>query len=357
MSKTLNIAFFSSSGFTIPLIARLQSFCGQTLNQLYRQENLAGLEFNYIANNQQIATILDKYGDYTINLKVIISASDKLNRDKLVSNPVVVYAKDKGIKYYNPQKIKNDYEQFITNNPELNLGIVASYGQILTQTILDSFEYGIINWHPSLLPKYRGPTPMQSVIYSGDVETGLSWINMTKGMDAGNILIQSRTELPIIWDIDQLTTKMVETGCITLLLSIISNLGYSDSQLNLEIGQKQNEENITFTKMLDKNDRIVDPKKQTAEQIYNHYKAYKAFPGTVFYDDYFKQNLKITLASDIKIDLDISNKIFETTNFIQIKYQNNLKTYLKTNQHFLELHELLLENGKKIQLKGYLFKI
>lgn len=356
MSKSLNIVFFSSSGFTIPLIQKLQSLSGKPLKQLYNQEKIEGIDFNYIPTTEQITLILEKYGDYILNFDMVISASDKLNRNKLVSNPVTIYAKDNGIKYYNPLKLKENFDEFIIAHPSLNLGIVASYGQILTQTILDSFEYGIINWHPSLLPKYRGPTPMQTVLNNGDLETGLSWINMTKGMDAGDILVQTQTELHNNWDIDDLSSNMVETGCQTLILAIITNLGYRDKELNLQLGQEQNTENISFTKMLDKNDRIIEPNRLTAEQIHNHYKAYKSFPGSVFYDDYFKQNLKITLATDVTVDLDNYQKISETTNFIQIKDQNELKTYLKTAAGYLQLQEIMLENGKKVQLKGYLFK-
>lgn len=358
MSKILNIVFFSSSDFTIPLIQKLQQINSTTLQLAYQQEVKQGSNLIFNANISQtsIDAVLQKYGDYILNFKRVISASDKLNGSKLVSNPIVKYCQLNNIEYYNPAKLKDGFSDFKIANPGLSLGIVASYGQILTEEVLNTFEFGIINWHPSLLPNYRGPTPMQTVLANGDEVSGLSWINMTKGMDAGDVLLQTQTHLEVNWNIQDLSQNMVETGFKTLVLAIIANLGYKDMSLGLEIGERQDVVKISFTKMLSKNDRVVDPKQLSAQQIFNHFKAYKSFPGSAFYDDYFKQNVKIIAASQVINDLESDNFVSDTTNFVQIKVQNEVKTYLKTTQGLLELQEIMLENGKKIQLKGYLFK-
>lgn len=357
-AKTLNIVFFSSSQFTIPLLQKLQTISNKTLESLHREnlDKLSNINFNYKIDQDKVAKILQKYGEYRLNLDFVISAGDKINRDKIISNPIVSYAKNNQLKFSNPLKLKDSFDEIKALNPNLGLGIVASYGQILTTEILASFEFGIINWHPSLLPKYRGPTPMQTILASGDTTTGLSWINMTKGMDSGDVLIQTQDILPQTFDIESLSQNMVEIGVATLILGIITNLGYKDPSLNLEIGQQQDQSQITFTKMLTKEDRIIKPLELTAQQIRSHFKAYKQFPGTAFYDNYFKQMLKIVNLGEIKINIQSSEIIFETQNFIQTKTGTQKQVCLKTLNNYLEIKEILLENGKKLQLNGYQFK-
>src|SRR5690606_15931966 len=76
------------------------------------------------------------------------------------------------------------------NDVRDNVGVLSSYGKIIPQAIIDLFKPGIINIHPSLLPKYRGPSPIESAIANGDTETGVSIMLLTAEMDAGPIYVQ-----------------------------------------------------------------------------------------------------------------------------------------------------------------------
>ncbi|MBU0998351.1 methionyl-tRNA formyltransferase, partial [Patescibacteria group bacterium] len=86
-------------------------------------------------------------------------------------------------------------EDFLKENIRADLGIVVAYGKILSEKIIKYFPYGILNIHPSLLPKYRGASPLQAAIASGDLETGATIIKIDEKMDHGPIVSQFKEEI------------------------------------------------------------------------------------------------------------------------------------------------------------------
>jgi methionyl-tRNA formyltransferase len=122
------------------------------------------------------------------------------------------YAKENRLTVLSASKI-ND-EQLLGVIKELNpdLGVVANFGQKVPKTVLQSAIYGFINFHPSLLPKYRGPNPIQQVLLNNETETGVTWHRMEEAFDRGNILSQEKISiLPTDTDRD-LIIRSVETG-------------------------------------------------------------------------------------------------------------------------------------------------
>ncbi len=122
------------------------------------------------------------------------------------------YVKENKLTVLSAPKI-ND-KQLLGVIKELNpdLGVVANFGQKVPETILQSATHGFINFHPSLLPKYRGPNPIQRVLLNNETETGVTWHRMEKALDRGNILSQEKISvLPTDTDRD-LIIRSVETG-------------------------------------------------------------------------------------------------------------------------------------------------
>jgi len=105
---------------------------------------------------------------------------------KIVISPVKQMALDNEIPVFQPEKISTINSQLLTLDADL--GIVAAYGQIIPKEILDIPKLGFINVHPSLLPKYRGPSPIHATILNQDTETGVSIIKLDEKMDHGPIL-------------------------------------------------------------------------------------------------------------------------------------------------------------------------
>lgn len=114
---------------------------------------------------------------------------------RLLPSPVKEWALEKGIKVFQPSRARD--EGFIVQITDLapDLIITAAYGQILPKTILDIPSLGCINVHASLLPKYRGASPIQQAVMDGETQTGITIMYMDVGMDTGDIILQR--EIPI----------------------------------------------------------------------------------------------------------------------------------------------------------------
>lgn len=109
---------------------------------------------------------------------------------RLQPTPVKSAALDLSLRVYEPTKLKA-FAQELASQP-FDLFALASYGRILPQSLLDLPKYGALNVHPSLLPKYRGATPIQTALRNGDRETGVTIMLMDAGMDTGDIVLQER---------------------------------------------------------------------------------------------------------------------------------------------------------------------
>lgn len=126
--------------------------------------------------------------DYEI-VAVVTRADSLSNRKKeIIFSPVKQFAIEKGYKIFQPIKLKDEAEEILKTNPDLIL--TCSYGKIIPELILNYPQYKCINIHPSLLPKYRGASPIQAAIMNNDSVTGISFIYMTKDLDNGPILCQ-----------------------------------------------------------------------------------------------------------------------------------------------------------------------
>ena len=186
----------------------------------------------------------------------------------LEESPVKKLAKKYNIPVEQPESLKN----YSLPPTSYSIGIVAQYGLIIPKTIIDSFLLGMINVHGSLLPKYRGASPIQAAIVNGETTTGVTIMLMDEKMDHGPIL--SQKSLPIDKDdtFTALAGKMAVIGS-KLLLDTLSKY------LNKEIRpQEQAHDQATFTKLLNKDDGKIDFNK-SAEEIYNLYRGLTPWPG------------------------------------------------------------------------------
>ncbi len=129
------------------------------------------------------------------NVKAVITQPDrpKGRGNKLTPSPVKEYALSKNIPVFQPEKIKNEPE--ILNSLKPDLMITAAFGQILSKENLDAAPLGCVNVHGSLLPKYRGSSPIQWAVINGEKETGITTMYTALGVDCGDIILQEKTEI------------------------------------------------------------------------------------------------------------------------------------------------------------------
>jgi methionyl-tRNA formyltransferase len=159
--------------------------------------------------------------------------------------------------------------------PEANLGVVASFGQIIPQSVIDYFPNGILNIHPSLLPKYRGASPIQQQIIDGVTQTGVSIIKMDRLMDHGPVISQFAEQIDKTDTNEILREKLFERSA-QFLIDLIPN--YLSGKINLK---PQNENEATFTKILNREDGLITQNevKKNPEQVERKLRALNPWPG------------------------------------------------------------------------------
>ncbi len=211
-----------------------------------------------------VIPILDKLHKYHEIVAVVTQSPKPVGRDKkLTYSAVDQWAFKKHI-------IRNfDYVDL----PEADMGVCASFGMIIPKVILDSFPHGIINIHPSLLPQFRGSSPIQATIISGVNPTGVSIIKMSEKMDAGPILTQFKEDVMSDDTNETLRARLFEKSADVLLEMIPA---YIDGKINLK---PQDESKVTITKMIKKEDGYVDLYTDSHDLIWKKYRAYSPWPG------------------------------------------------------------------------------
>lgn len=187
------------------------------------------------------------------NLLACVTAPDKpVGRRKLLTpSPVKVWAKKNKILVIDSPSLSEITEKIKELAPDI--GILAAYGKIIPKSLIGAFPKGILVVHPSLLPKYRGASPVQAAIMAGDAEIGVSIIKMDEKMDHGSIVSQFKDPLPPEATPDKLYPKLFSEAA-EVLITIL--LAYIEGRIKL---RKQDHSKATFCKILKKEDGFIPP--------------------------------------------------------------------------------------------------
>lgn len=255
------------------------------------------------------------------NIVGVVCQPDKLvgRKQLLQACPVKQLSNDENIAVLSPERIRNDYQDILDLNPDLI--ITCAYGQIIPKQILDYPKYKCINVHASLLPKYRGASPIQSALLNGEDKTGITIMYMNEKMDEGDILFQEEMDIDIYDTNAALFDKLADLG-LDLLLKHLPDI--FDNNIN---PIKQNEELVTYASKLNKEIEFIDFNDNVIN-VYNHIRALLDEPGCYFvckdkkykiikaffqYQDQTNTNIFIGLENDyLRIDcLDGFIKIYE----------------------------------------------
>lgn len=211
-----------------------------------------------------VIPILDKLHKYYEIVAVVTQSPKPVGREKIITYSAVDAWAFK-------RKILRNFDY--VDLPEADLGICASFGMIIPKTILNHFKYGIVNIHPSLLPQFRGSSPVPATIIAGLDITGVSIIKMNEKMDAGPILTQFKEEV-LEGDTNvTLRNRLFEKSADVLLEMLPA---YIDGKITLK---PQDEAKVTYTQMIKKDDAYVDLYKDDPVMIDRKYRAYLPWPG------------------------------------------------------------------------------
>lgn len=201
--------------------------------------------------------------------------------------------------------LKKNFElvQVVTTQAELSekadLGIIASYGRIVPKAVIESFPYGILNIHPSLLPKYRGPAPVQTAILNGDKKTGVTIIKLDEEVDHGPILEQKEVEISKDETSKSLLEKTFLAGA-EMLTNVISK--YIKGEIKIS---PQYHSEATFTKILTKKDGLINvnnpPNYESLEKMI---RAFYPWPSLWFTAKLGEEKRTIKLLPEKKIQVE-----------------------------------------------------
>lgn len=141
-----------------------------------------------------VLSALEKEG-HEIYLVVTQPDKPKGRNGEMTPPPVKVWAEERNLPVFQPENIRDPEAIAMITDFPIDIGVVAAYGQIIPKEILDVPRFGYINVHASLLPKYRGASPIQWAILNGDKKTGTTIMQMAEKMDAGDIIMQEEMEI------------------------------------------------------------------------------------------------------------------------------------------------------------------
>lgn len=195
---------------------------------------------------------------------------------KLTASPVKRYAEAKGIAVLQPESLKSDAaaDEFAALQPDVM--IVAAYGLILPQRILDVPTHGCLNVHASVLPRWRGAAPIQAAILAGDKTAGVSLMQMTAGLDCGPVFSDASLEIGRDEVAGELHDRLATLGAERLIADLPRILA---GEL---VAVEQDESLATYAAKIQKQDAELDWS-LPAEELQRRVRAYNPVPGAYFF--------------------------------------------------------------------------
>lgn len=230
---------------------------------------MSPLKTVFFGTQQFAATILQGMIDNPLfDITLVITQPDRPigRHQEMQKSPAKLIAEAHAIPVLQPETLKG-FEL-----PETDIAIVAQYGLIIPARLLSAPKHGMINVHGSLLPLYRGATPIQTALLNGDKKTGTTIMVMDAGMDTGPILLQA--ELPITKE-DNFSTLETKLADISAPLLGKAVEGYVDGTLK---PVPQDESKATICKLLTRDDGKIDWH-TSAEAIYHQFQGMTPWPG------------------------------------------------------------------------------
>lgn len=262
---------------------------------------------------------------------------------KMIASPVKEFALEKNIQVFQPLKIRKNTE-FIEKIKELNPDVicVVAYGKILPKEILDIPQYGCINVHGSLLPKYRGAAPIQWSVINGDKETGVTTMYMDIGMDTGDMILKEKVSIGENETTGELWNRLSKIGG-ELLVKTLKLIEEGNAPRT-----KQGED-YTIAPMLDKEIAQIDWNNKTAEQIKNLIRGLNPIMGAYTFVN--GKKLKIWKAQIANKDT-IQDAQVENGAVMLADAKQGL--FFKAKDGIIEAIEIQAENCKRMNAKDFL---
>ncbi len=279
------------------------------------------------------------------NITAVYTQIDKPvgRKQEVIPTPVKHLAQKNKIKVFQPKKFdKQEIEKLKEMSPDLI--IVADYGKILPPEVLEIPTFNCLNVHASLLPKLRGPSPIQNALWKGKRKTGVTIIIMNENIDTGDIVSQKEQNISKYDTFLTLEQKLAELGGDLLVQTI-------PLWINQKIEPRQQDESkATLCQLIERNDGRIFFEK-TAKEIYNQYRALYPWPGIfAFWND--RETLK--RIKFIKISYNKNNPSEKFPLGKVFKEENTQKIAVQTGQGIIYLEKVQLEGKFAFMIEEFI---
>ena len=208
-----------------------------------------------------------------IKIVAIITTPDQPQGRKKILTPCPLkdFAQSYHLPVFSPQSLKNSPELTAIRSLSADIWLVIAYGKIIPSSILELMPHKIFNIHPSLLPKYRGPSPLQTALMDGQSLTGVSLMEIDNLMDHGPIVAQQIIPIATTDTILELEKKVIQTS-ISLLKTYLPHLTKS------KISSPQDDSQASYSSIIQKSDGLINWQQDSAKTIRNKWRAFKLWP-------------------------------------------------------------------------------
>ena len=206
------------------------------------------------------------------NVVGVVSQPDKRvgRHQELVNTPIKEVALKNGISVFQPENIRNDYEEVLKMGADII--VTCAYGQIIPKVILDAPRFGCINVHASLLPKLRGGAPIHKALIEGHEKSGITIMYMDVKMDSGDIISQCETKIEDSDNLESLHDRLSVMGRDLLLKTLPSIIEGTNNRI------PQNVDEVTFGFNIKREEEHIDFSK-TSREVFNLIRGLSPIPG------------------------------------------------------------------------------
>ncbi|MBU1992715.1 MAG: methionyl-tRNA formyltransferase [Patescibacteria group bacterium] len=224
-------------------------------------------------------------------VKAVVTQKDKKvgRKLKITAPPVKILAEKSNIPVLQPDKVSDPEFMKLLTELKPDFIVVVAFGQILPQKLLDIPKYDSVNIHASLLPRYRGASPIQEALLQGDKDTGVTIMKMSKMLDEGDIYLMKRIDIEPDDESEKLSGKLSMLGALMLPFVL------PDIKEGKLTPIAQDPKKATYCTKIKKEDGLINFSKETAEEISNKIRAFSIWPNAYTFLD--KKQFKIFQAT------------------------------------------------------------